>query len=102
MIRLIALLTALALAGCAGDPATQYVYVAPDLPKAVPPSECTGRDPTFPRLPDGDVDATTAVRDRLAIRKRDMEIARRRLVCRKWLEQQFGTEARVAAGPAKN
>lgn len=97
MIRFALLIIAVALTGCAGDPPVQTVYVAPDMPKVVPPTECTGRDSSFPRLPEGDVDAVAAAKDRLAIRKRDIEIARRRSVCRRWLEQQFGDQAHVAA-----
>lgn len=99
MLRLPMMALMLLLSGCSGDAAKEYVFVAPAVVSAVPPSECTLGNPAFPKLPETEpgVDGETAARDRLAIETRYREIARRRSVCRAWLEQTNTGAATVAA-----
>lgn len=86
-------LVALAAVGCGGTPPPYTTIVTIDAPRPKEPPECTMADPPFPVLPvpaDGEyVDEDTAARDREAIRDRDVEIERRRAVCRAWHRNQL-------------
>lgn len=86
---------AFALAGCAPDP--QKIYVGVDTVRPVAPRECEAIDPPFPQLPAGDIDTDTAARHLIAIRKRDVEIERRRNVCRAWTRQHAAPAPKVVA-----
>ena len=98
MIRFIAVaIIASALAGCGADAPVRTTYVAVEPIRPQAPAECTMPDPMFPKLPNADVDDDAATRDRIAITRRDREIARRRAVCRVWLEQHELAEPRRAA-----
>ena len=90
-MRPVILLAVLLLAGCGAKGSLDPIVIVEPMPIApMVPVECTIADPTFPVLPDGDISADTAARDRALAKRRYGAVLQRRAVCRAALEEITG------------